>query len=133
MVSRRRILANSYAKYDELLNIMIVSCLPFFINDIENNILTITILKKQAPSEHWIHVEGEFWKYHGDPGPSNPYLGHAVERAWPLIFQCDDRVDLADKCGDKSIENFECQCFDDDSSTVTPSPLLPRMNKAIYL
>lgn len=62
IVSRQRILANSRSKYETLLNSL------------------------QAPMHHWIHEEGAYFEYKGSVGPSNPFLGHALERSWPTIF-----------------------------------------------
>jgi hypothetical protein len=73
----------------------------------------------QAPEDHWIHEEGDFWKYHGEPGPSNPYLGHALERSWPTIFGCLD-PHIADNCGDDDtmpdVPDVTCQCLDEPVS-----------------
>jgi hypothetical protein len=41
----------------------------------------------------------------------NPYLGHALERSWPIIFGCDD-PSIADTCHDDNHNVTGCQCFD---------------------
>lgn len=63
---------------------------------------------------------------------SNPFLGHAVERSWPLIFGayppevdlvpvhpdpvlslsgCND-LDLVRRCKDNTYDSDVCQCLD---------------------
>lgn len=116
IVSRQRILANSLSKYETLLNSL------------------------QAPMHHWIHEEGAWFEYKGSVGPSNPFLGHALERSWPTIFSesrsfpprgalfalllaeslivplpredCTDPR-IADLCKDDTYDKENCQCFDD--------------------
>ncbi|ORY69277.1 hypothetical protein BCR35DRAFT_269785 [Leucosporidium creatinivorum] len=88
IVSRNRILANSLSKYETLLNTL------------------------QAPMHHWVHDEGAYFAYHGSVGPSNPFLGHALERSWPTIFNCTDPR-IADLCKDDTYDKENCQCFDD--------------------
>ncbi|GAA5935868.1 hypothetical protein JCM10213_002143 [Rhodosporidiobolus nylandii] len=83
-VSKRRILANSYVRYaaiDELL---------------------------EAPEGHWIH---DMWGPNESGGPSNPAVGHSVERAWPVIFGCADPK-IADECPDDVFVREKCQCLD---------------------
>ncbi|KAG0146758.1 hypothetical protein CROQUDRAFT_500119 [Cronartium quercuum f. sp. fusiforme G11] len=94
VVSKKRILRNSYTKYDKLKKIL------------------------EAPLEHWIHSEGTWFKWKGSTdsnspkrGPSSPFLGHALERSWPIIFGCDDPA-LAEICPDEVIDIEKCQCFD---------------------
>ncbi|EGG07605.1 uncharacterized protein MELLADRAFT_35443 [Melampsora larici-populina 98AG31] len=96
MVSRKRILHNSYKKYEELKLIL------------------------EAPLEHWIHSEGSWftWKGSTDQGPASnpkgpvsPFFGHALERSWPLIFGCVD-PSIAEICSDEVIDSEKCQCFD---------------------
>ncbi|GAA5861195.1 hypothetical protein JCM8547_008515 [Rhodosporidiobolus lusitaniae] len=85
-VSRDRILANSPKKYARLLELL------------------------QAPAEHWLYTEGAHFNWHGTMSRANPYLGHALERSWPVIFNCTDPK-LADRCPDDRYDNT-CQCFD---------------------
>lgn len=88
---------------------------------------------------HWIHEEGAYFAYHGSVGPSNPFLGHALERSWPTIFSeslsiaedpfrsalgrradhyspprtdCTDPR-IADLCKDDTYDKENCQCFDE--------------------
>ncbi|KAK9894747.1 hypothetical protein P389DRAFT_173903 [Cystobasidium minutum MCA 4210] len=87
VVSKERILANPYHKYQGLADIL------------------------ESDASHWIHQEGTWWKYHGEPGPSNPYFGHAMERAWPTIFGCSN-PDISDTCAGENYNITGCQCFD---------------------
>lgn len=96
VVSRRRILRNRYEKYLNLRNLL------------------------EAPIEHWIHREGGWFKWKGSTdegpaknptGPHNPFLGHALERSWPVIFDCRD-PSIAESCTDEIIDQKLCQCFD---------------------
>ncbi|CEQ41311.1 SPOSA6832_03003, partial [Sporobolomyces salmonicolor] len=83
-VSKHRILANSYERYAHLDELM------------------------EAPVGHWIH---DMWGPNESGGPSNPAVGHSVERAWPTIFGCwDPRI--ADECPDDVAERDKCQCLD---------------------
>ncbi|WVQ86296.1 hypothetical protein IAT38_008465 [Cryptococcus sp. DSM 104549] len=59
-----------------------------------------------APEDHWIWKEG-WW----NNKPSNPTLGHALERAWPVIFDCTD-PSIAKTCSEKSKYPTNCQCLD---------------------
>ncbi|GAA5907430.1 hypothetical protein JCM6882_003859 [Rhodosporidiobolus microsporus] len=88
VVSKRRILANPYAKYamvDELM---------------------------EAPEGHWIHHQ---WAPNDANSPSNPAFGHSLERAWPVVFGCAD-VEIVESCpddlatGEATAER--CQCLD---------------------
>ncbi|GAA6018741.1 hypothetical protein JCM10207_005563 [Rhodosporidiobolus poonsookiae] len=83
-VSKRRILANPYARYASISALL------------------------EAPEGHWIH---KMWGPNESGGPSNPAFGHAVERAWPVIFACSDPK-LADQCPDEVAEKEKCQCLD---------------------
>ncbi|GAA5973802.1 hypothetical protein JCM11641_003165 [Rhodosporidiobolus odoratus] len=83
-VSKRRILANPYSRYA-------------YINEL-----------LEAPRGHWIH---DMWGPNESGGPSNPAVGHSVERAWPVIFGCSDPT-LADLCPDEVAEKEKCQCLD---------------------
>ncbi|EGU13588.1 Proteophosphoglycan ppg4 [Rhodotorula toruloides ATCC 204091] len=83
-VSKRRILANPYARYSSLSSLL------------------------EAPSSHWIH---NLWGPNDSGGPSNPAFGHSVERAWPVIFGCWD-PQLAAECPDEVAEKEKCQCLD---------------------
>lgn len=80
VVSRRRILDNKLKAYANLRNIF------------------------HAPEGHWIWKEG--W---GNNEPSNPTLGHALERTWPVIFDCTD-IKIAETCHDG--HGSTCQCYD---------------------
>ncbi|BGP12504.1 hypothetical protein JCM10213_006930 [Rhodosporidiobolus nylandii] len=86
-VSRKRIVANSRRKYERLLELL------------------------QAPQEHWLYTEGAHFKWNGTMGPSNPYLGHALERSWPVIFNCTDPR-IADTCPDDKYDAASCVCPD---------------------
>lgn len=83
-VSKRRILAQPYARYASISALM------------------------EAPQGHWIHDQ---WGPNESGGPSNPALGHSLERAWPVIFSCRD-VALADGCPDDEYRRDKCQCLD---------------------
>ncbi|BGP08616.1 hypothetical protein JCM10049v2_004463 [Rhodotorula toruloides] len=83
-VSKRRILANPYARYSSLSSLL------------------------EAPLSHWIH---NLWGPNDSGGPSNPAFGHSVERAWPVIFGCWDPK-LAAECPDEVAEKEKCQCLD---------------------
>ncbi|POY71170.1 hypothetical protein BMF94_5480 [Rhodotorula taiwanensis] len=87
-VSRERIEANPPSKYRRLLDLL------------------------EAPAGHWIYEEGTDFKWRGEMSRSNPFLGHAVERSWPIIFNCTDPT-LARRCGDNTIDKDGCQCYDD--------------------
>ncbi|WVQ74133.1 hypothetical protein IAR50_003725 [Cryptococcus sp. DSM 104548] len=80
IVSRKRILDNPLRTYENLR------------------------AKFHAVPEHWIWKEG-WW----DNKPSNPTLGHALERAWPVIFDCTDGT-ISVTCSEDSGET--CQCLD---------------------
>ncbi|KAK4048200.1 hypothetical protein OIV83_004905 [Microbotryomycetes sp. JL201] len=84
VVSKRRILANSYHRYAAVADLL------------------------AAPEGHWIH---DMWGANDSHGPSNPAFGHHVERSWPFIMGCVDPK-LADECGDQVMDP-KCQCFDD--------------------
>lgn len=43
------------------------------------------------------------------PGPTNPYFGHAMERAWPTIFGCTD-PNISNTCGGENYNITGCQC-----------------------
>ncbi|GAA6026611.1 hypothetical protein JCM8202_000096, partial [Rhodotorula sphaerocarpa] len=86
-VSRRRILANLPSKYRKLLDLL------------------------EAPPGHWVYEEGADFEWHGQMTTSNPFLGHAVERSWPLIFGCND-LDLVRRCKDNTYDSDVCQCLD---------------------
>ncbi|KAK4690018.1 hypothetical protein P7C73_g83, partial [Tremellales sp. Uapishka_1] len=80
VVSRKRILDNRLSLYTNLLD------------------------KFDAPPDHWIWSEG----WHNNV-PSNPTLGHALERSWPIIFGCED-ASIAATCGEGA--GPTCQCLD---------------------
>ncbi|GAA5859722.1 hypothetical protein JCM1840_006425 [Sporobolomyces johnsonii] len=86
-VSRQRIVANPPSKYQRLRELL------------------------EAPEEHWIYTEGAHFSWHGAMGPTNPYLGHALERSWPVIFNCTD-PNIASRCPDDRYDKEACQCFD---------------------
>ncbi|WWD15616.1 hypothetical protein CI109_100038 [Kwoniella shandongensis] len=81
VVSRRRILNNQLLSYQNLK------------------------AKFHAPPEHWIWKEG----WHNNE-PSNPTLGHALERTWPVVFGCTD-ANIEAACGGEGATNV-CQCLD---------------------
>ncbi|GAA5952656.1 hypothetical protein JCM21900_006062 [Sporobolomyces salmonicolor] len=87
IVSRQRIVANPPGKYQRLRELL------------------------EAPKEHWIYTEGAHFSWHGAMGPSNPYLGHALERSWPVIFNCTD-PNIASRCPDDRYDKEACQCLD---------------------
>ncbi|GAA5827774.1 hypothetical protein JCM3770_005417 [Rhodotorula araucariae] len=83
-VSKRRILAQPYARYADISALL------------------------EAPAGHWIHT---LWGPNESGGPSNPALGHSVERAWPVVFGCRDGT-MADRCPDEEFRRELCQCLD---------------------
>ncbi|SCV69769.1 BQ2448_1163 [Microbotryum intermedium] len=83
-VSRRRIMANTYTRYAHLSSLM------------------------EAPEGHWVH---DMWGPDNSGGPSNPALGHHLERSWPIVFGCTDPT-IADECPDDVHEKDKCQCLD---------------------
>ncbi|GAA6062677.1 hypothetical protein JCM10212_002500 [Sporobolomyces blumeae] len=84
VVSKRRILANSYDKYAYVDGLM------------------------SAPLGHWIH---DMWGPNESGGPSNPAFGHSVERAWPAVFACAD-AKYAKECPDDVANKVACTCLD---------------------
>lgn len=91
VVSRKRILANNWWVYKNLLDLL------------------------AAPLDHWIHKQHDnsFYK-----DMSNPFFGHVLERSWTLMFNCYDSWRLGnchwcdnkmhmDNCGTDA-----CQCLD---------------------
>ncbi|WRT68769.1 uncharacterized protein IL334_005749 [Kwoniella shivajii] len=81
IVSRQRILENSLKSYVNLRD------------------------KFHEPSDHWIWKEG-WWNNE----PTNPTLGHALERSWPMIFGCTD-PSLEKSC-EEAVPGTSCQCLD---------------------
>ncbi|WWC90332.1 uncharacterized protein L201_005265 [Kwoniella dendrophila CBS 6074] len=81
VVSRQRILENPLRAYENLRN------------------------KFHEPKEHWIYKEG-WWNNE----PSNPTLGHALERSWPMIFNCTDPTKV-ETCKEEGPTGL-CQCSD---------------------
>nr|XP_019045123.1 hypothetical protein I302_07039 [Kwoniella bestiolae CBS 10118]OCF24053.1 hypothetical protein I302_07039 [Kwoniella bestiolae CBS 10118] len=79
VVSRQRIMENPLRAYSNLRN------------------------KFHVDKDHWIYKEG-WWNNE----PSNPTLGHALERSWPMIFNCTDGT-IA-KCEEG--HDHHCQCLD---------------------
>ncbi|KAK6911058.1 hypothetical protein L486_05311 [Kwoniella mangroviensis CBS 10435] len=63
--------------------------------------------KFHVDKDHWIYKEG-WW----DNEPSNPTLGHALERSWPMIFNCTDAT-RADTCDEEEGHGASCQCLDE--------------------
>ncbi|GAA5925299.1 hypothetical protein JCM3775_006417 [Rhodotorula graminis] len=86
-VSRARIVANPRTKYARVKELL------------------------EAPLGHWLEGEGASFDWGGDMGPSNPFFGHALERSWPVIFNCTD-PGVADRCGDDVYDKDACQCRD---------------------
>ncbi|GAA5837346.1 hypothetical protein JCM9279_005659 [Rhodotorula babjevae] len=86
-VSRARIVANPRAKYARVQALL------------------------EAPEGHWLGEEGASFGWGGEMGPSNPFFGHALERSWPVIFNCTD-PGVADRCGDDVYDKAACQCRD---------------------
>ncbi|GAA93549.1 uncharacterized protein L969DRAFT_557826 [Mixia osmundae IAM 14324] len=89
IVSRRKIMARTVEQY-QTINTMI-----------------------GAPEAHWIYADHvpEGWDWGGQGNnPGNNYFGHSLERAWPVIFGCDD-VRIADECPDESADPLQCQCL----------------------
>ncbi|KAA1113410.1 hypothetical protein PGT21_030847 [Puccinia graminis f. sp. tritici] len=95
VVSKARILSNRYEQYLNMRRLL------------------------EAPKEHWIHQEGGWLKWKGatdtaatnPTGPQAPFLGHALERSWPVIFRCFD-PSIAESCPDDLNDKRLCQCFD---------------------
>lgn len=104
VVSKPRILANSYARYSALSSIL------------------------SAGPSHWIHQvhpsspssltysadprTTQMWGPNDSGGPDNPAVGHSLERAWPFIFGCN-RPEMAESCTDEGVPTKEgCQCLD---------------------
>ncbi|WVQ79558.1 hypothetical protein IAT38_001657 [Cryptococcus sp. DSM 104549] len=81
IVSKKRILQNDLHVYENLRSLF------------------------HAPPEHWIWKEG--W---GNNQLSNPTLGHALERTWPVIFDCADGT-IVETCKEKE-SGTNCQCRD---------------------
>ncbi|KDE06752.1 hypothetical protein MVLG_02948 [Microbotryum lychnidis-dioicae p1A1 Lamole] len=83
-VSRRRIMANEYARYAHVSSLL------------------------EARDGHWIH---DLWGANDSGGPSNPAIGHHLERSWPIVFGCTDPM-IADQCPDDVHQKDKCQCLD---------------------
>ncbi|GAA6011063.1 hypothetical protein JCM11491_005924 [Sporobolomyces phaffii] len=87
VVSRSRILANSYSKYAELSQLI------------------------EAPAGHWMHALRDPFGELGEP--SNPAFGHVLERSWPTIFSCEDPGAIREECrGEKIGFLRNCYCRD---------------------
>ncbi|TNY23199.1 hypothetical protein DMC30DRAFT_347763 [Rhodotorula diobovata] len=86
-VSRARIVANPPSKYARVKELL------------------------EAPEAHWLLGEGKDFEWGAAMGPSNPFFGHALERSWPVIFNCTDPT-MADRCGDDVYDKAACQCRD---------------------
>ncbi|POW13014.1 hypothetical protein PSTT_04026 [Puccinia striiformis] len=85
VVSKKRILSKRYEQYSKMRELL------------------------EAPKDHWIHSEGGWLKWKGatdtgpatnPTGPQAPFLGHALERSWPVIFGCTN-PDIAASCPDE--------------------------------
>ncbi|KAH9448034.1 hypothetical protein Pst134EB_022021 [Puccinia striiformis f. sp. tritici] len=96
VVSKKRILSKRYEQYSKMRELL------------------------EAPKDHWIHSEGGWLKWKGatdtgpatnPTGPQAPFLGHALERSWPVIFGCTN-PDIAASCPDEINDKLNCQCFD---------------------
>ncbi|KZP20702.1 hypothetical protein FIBSPDRAFT_741950 [Athelia psychrophila] len=86
IVSRERIRRHPKHKYEKLLSIL------------------------EAPLDDPIHNEG--WGYKDTPeSPANPFFGHSLERAWTLIFECDDPLIERD-CWMSNPVSDRCYCED---------------------
>lgn len=64
LVSQDRILNNPLGKYVDMLKLV------------------------EAPSDDPIHSETPWW-FASKNDPSNPFIGHSLERSWPIIFNCE--------------------------------------------
>ncbi|GAA94293.1 uncharacterized protein L969DRAFT_97384 [Mixia osmundae IAM 14324] len=51
------------------------------------------------------------WWDHKKGDPSDPWFGHAVERAWPIIFGCDE-YQIAFDCDFEASDPALCACYD---------------------
>lgn len=55
------------------------------------------------------------WGPNDSGTPSNPAVGHSLERAWPFIFGCNV-PEIAESCPDEKPEGgwtkAGCQCLD---------------------
>ncbi|KAI9624520.1 hypothetical protein KEM48_008846 [Puccinia striiformis f. sp. tritici PST-130] len=89
VVSKKRILSKRYEQYSKMRELL------------------------EAPKDHWIHSEGGWLKWKGatdtgpatnPTGPQAPFLGHALERSWPVIFGCTN-PDIAASCPDELMIN----------------------------
>ncbi|TIB98482.1 hypothetical protein E3Q17_02948 [Wallemia mellicola] len=93
VVSRQRIRHNHYKNYVEMLHLM------------------------TAPSDHPIYDESpDDWTPPRDP--INPYIGHSLERSWPIIFNCNQPTFATDTthCGGEVLPGSpDCQCFDSEN------------------
>ncbi|KZP20713.1 hypothetical protein FIBSPDRAFT_534070 [Athelia psychrophila] len=86
IVSRERIKRHPKHKYEKLLKIL------------------------EAPMDDPIHNEG--WGYKDTPeSPANPFFGHSLERAWTLIFECDDPL-IEKDCWVMDPVSDRCYCED---------------------
>lgn len=90
VVSRRRILGQDLGIYKHLLELL------------------------AAPEEHWLH---EYHDANEFKKPDNPLFGHALERAWTLVFNCYEvwRIGNCLRCDNDGFEGCtkdDCQCYD---------------------
>ena len=116
MASRRRIQLNKLSTYKNLLEF-------FHVPKLEENDPAYESTRKE-----WIWKEGwcdlmisraiadadqYFLAYRWNSQPSDPTLGHAVERSWCAMMRCSD-LEMALKCQGENESNPEfCQCLDD--------------------
>lgn len=73
----------------------------------------------ESDMHHWIHTDPrEDWAFRDDP--SEPYFGHSIERAYMVLWGCDD-VGIVERCGGwdglaqrRTLEDpeWKCQCVD---------------------
>jgi hypothetical protein len=64
----------------------------------------------EAPTGHTVHNIRDYPSYLSDSSPSDPALGHILERSWAFIFRCNSTYYDQDEC-----TNIECvgpQCLD---------------------
>ncbi|TIB37932.1 hypothetical protein E3P86_01983 [Wallemia ichthyophaga] len=89
LVSQDRILNNPLGRYVEMLNLI------------------------EAPSGDAIHDETPWW-FANKNDPSNPFIGHSLERSWPVIFDCNQPSFINEHAcgGQHKAGSKHCQCFD---------------------
>lgn len=89
IVSRERIVANPKHKYEALRKIL------------------------EPGDDHWLirTPEAAFSWDDAVFDSKAPWAGHALERSWPIIFNCSDAA-LDAACGEFGADPNLCQCFD---------------------